>query len=105
MSERITRTDLERARKCHEIALRRYGMLSPQDELHLDIGSKTYGNAYRIWVKKPGESGHYESPVIGSSGFLGMTAREAWDRLTMVTGVIYSSMDMVDRFERQADDS
>jgi hypothetical protein len=101
-SERITRQDLENARAAHESALHRFGMIDAGDRIDLDIGSKLYGRAFRLWLIKANQgSGQRESPVIGTGGFLGMTAREAFDRLTFATGVIYRTTDMLDRFPRQ----
>lgn len=101
MSERVTKADLENARKAHEVALRKYGMIAPSDRLGLAHGSKTYGQAFRVYIVHEGCSGHSETPVVRSSGFLGMTAREAYERLIEATAGIYDVMYHVDRFERQ----
>jgi hypothetical protein len=41
---------------------------------HLEMGSKTYGRAYRVWLSKAETSGHY-SPMVND--YLGMTKNEA----------------------------
>lgn len=41
----------------------------------LEIGSKTYGRAYRIWLTKHNGTGAHYTPTV--SEFLGMTANEA----------------------------
>lgn len=100
MSDRITRDDLGHALVAHEACLRRYGMIAPSDRLALAIGSKTYGNAYRVNVLHADSSAHYEHPVLSSSGFLGMTAREAYERLTDCTWGIYRTAETLDRYPR-----
>lgn len=49
MSDRITSKDLERALEAHRDALTRCG-ISFDGRLGLDIGSKLYGRAYRLFV-------------------------------------------------------
>lgn len=83
---RITRSDLRRAFEYHELALRRHGLLPDDHRLGLQIGSATYGNAYRLYVLHPGESGHYGPPI--GSDYLGMTAREAHHELASRTRAI-----------------
>lgn len=100
MNDRITRTDLEAARAAHEGALRRYGMIAGDESIGLTIGSKTYGNAYRIHLNMPGSTGHYAPPVGTGSGYLGMTARDAYDMLTATTRAIHDVAYAIDRHPR-----
>jgi hypothetical protein len=77
-------------------------MIAADETIGLSIGSRTYGNAYRVWVNRPGEgSGHYDHPVVRSSGYLGMTARDAYDRLTTATATIHDVMYVADRYPRE----
>lgn len=86
MPERITRDDLNRALASHADALAAVG-ISYDGRLALDIGSKTYGNAYRLNRIPSGSSAHHRPPVGDS--YLGMTARDAYDNLTTRTAVLY----------------
>lgn len=53
------------------------------DELHLQIGSKTYGRAWRIyWVDSA--SGAYTSAFNLTDGYIGDTAREAYNVLRAI---------------------
>jgi hypothetical protein len=86
----VTRAALETALELTKDAAVKAGV-TEADRWHLDIGSKTYGRAYRIWLADEtyeagrlsgftnGEkSGHY-TPVVHD--YLGMTAREAIEAL------------------------
>ena len=87
MSDRITRKDLDNAHRAHVETLTRHDLIDPDaGRLVLNIGSKTYGNAYRLAWIPTGETGHYNPPIGGD--FLGMTARDAYDRLTERTRTI-----------------
>ncbi len=86
--ERITRKDLDQALAAHVTALESVG-IKYDGRLVLSIGSKYYGNAYRLNRIPEGETGHWNPPVGGD--FLGMTAREAYDRLTERTRTIYDT--------------
>lgn len=98
--DRPTSKDVEHIFAQYEELVKEYGLIRPGYNLSLDIGSKTYGCAYRVyevadrslWGQKEDEwqqygSGQYE-PTIGGS-FLGMAAREAWDNLAGRKRVIY----------------
>lgn len=100
--DRITKADLAAALEHHKLALEAVG-IKYEGELRMDHGSKTYGNAYRIyrtnvpipageagegrWADVRISSAHYNPPV--GSDFLGMTAREAYDNLTTRTSVLW----------------
>ena len=85
--ERITRNDLNLAFAAHVAALERHGLHDPATGRYvLDIGSKTYGRAYRLAFIPTGETGHYRPKVGGD--FLGMTAREAHRELVSRTSII-----------------
>lgn len=81
MSKRITRKDLEMAVKWYSQALDNFEALD--GTLVLQLGSNVNGVAYRLTYQDGGQS-----PLGISSGFLGMTAREAYDRLTIMTAVL-----------------
>lgn len=73
----ITRKDLEGAVETYAIDAKLSGL--PERELHLQIGSKTYGNAYRLMFVSHG-GGLSPAPGTGD-GYLGMTARDAYETL------------------------
>jgi len=51
----------------------------------IDMGSATNGIAYRIYGLRQGETGHAHVDVCsGDRGYLGMTKREAWDKLQTI---------------------
>lgn len=100
MAARITRADIDnalsRVKRAHDIlgitrtvrlmdydswdgtrtADNESAILS-SDDLRVDIGSQTYGRAYRLYYAGP-SGAHFEA----SRGYLGMTARETYDALT-----------------------
>ncbi len=110
-SDRITQADLDRALASHVETLDRVG-ITYDGRLGIDVGSKTYGRAYRLyltgkldvcqarpWSDKEHDgctacngtrlarcSGHYRPPV--GSDYLGMTKREAYETLTTRTRTI-----------------
>jgi hypothetical protein len=84
MSTRITRTDLNTAVVAYSNALESAGAL--RCPLQLQIGSRTYGNAYRVMFI--GEGGDLSAAPGTSNGYLGMTAREAYDALWTMTRTI-----------------
>lgn len=75
MSARVTRAQLD-ATAQHIAALAiKLNLMREGDRLDLQIGSKTYGNAYRLMLVKAGSTGR--SDLFGEQGYLGMTAAEA----------------------------
>lgn len=85
--ERITQSDVRRVFERHVAALERHCLYDPADGRYvLQIGSKTYGLAWRINFIPTGETGHYR-PRVGEN-FLGMTAREAHTELLTRTRII-----------------
>lgn len=89
MTDRITRDDLARMLD----GLRRAAIdvgIGEAARWHLEVGSKTYGRAYRLWLKHtdyPAHSGHY-APVVRD--FLGMTAREAFDTMSTLRDAFHA---------------
>jgi len=92
-TNRITRKDLDGAVERYADACKHFDMVPEGFHIGLDIGSKTYGRAYRLYVSGdmvtdpvtgrntyPNGSGHHGAPVGGD--FVGMTAREAYDTIT-----------------------
>jgi len=82
VSNRIKRADLIRAAQQQEHALKRYGLMDESENLEVEFGSKASGLGYRLYLVKEGRGG-YRPPL--SPMFLGMTAREAYDAITMRT--------------------
>lgn len=101
--DRPTSKDVRRIFDQYEELVKEYGLIRPGYNLSLDIGSKTYGRAYRVyevadrslWGKKGDQndyrgeygSGQYE-PTVGQN-YLGMTAAEACDALITRKRMVY----------------
>lgn len=98
MGSKVTTADLERALVAHVQALRAHGMIGADETVGLDHGSKTYGRAFRLFLKRGSSGAHYSPPMGGSGGYLGMTKADAFDRLTTLTGAIYDVTDLVNRY-------
>lgn len=57
--------------------------------LHLEHGSRTYGRAFRLYLRDPQTGGLSTVPGMSSSGFLGMTKGEAVRALDMLAQGLY----------------
>lgn len=79
MSDRITRSDLTAMTRRYVRACVAVGAIQPGDRVHLSIGSKTYGRAYRVHLIPNGQNGHHNPPI--GPDYLGMTAPDAYDTL------------------------
>jgi len=63
-------------------------MLKSGDRLVLDHGSKVNGHAYRLFVIRAGGTGR--SNFVGrNNGFLGWTARDAYNVLDSISETLY----------------
>jgi len=65
--------------------MREAGLLAQSEWLGLDIGSKTYGRAYRLYVRRLEDSAHHADPIGLGAGFIGMTSGEAYQALLLIT--------------------
>ena len=74
---RTSAKELEHYRAAIERDAKDLGLIDKRDRVILDIGSQTYGRAYRLWTIPMGETGYYDGLGLGSDAFLGMTANEA----------------------------
>jgi len=84
--ERITVRDV-RAAVAHYIdTLEHYG-IPAGGRVGLDVGSPTYGRAWRLHVIPEGQTGHHAPPI--GPDYLGWTAREAHDNLTTRTRTMH----------------
>ena len=106
-TNRITRKDLDGAVKRYADACSHFDMVPEGFHIGLDIGSKTYGRAYRLYVsgdmvRVKGDSGVYRNTYPNGSGhhrppvgcdFVGMTAREAYDTITDRCSVLWAVME------------
>lgn len=84
--DRITTRDVRYAFACHVDALERYG-IAYDGKLGLDVGSPTYGRAWRIYRMPTGTRAHHDPPI--GSDYLGATAREAHASLTTRTRALH----------------
>jgi hypothetical protein len=66
---------------CHEL-----GLIKSDEELRIDLGSKYYGQAFRLWVKAPDSTGH-NTPPFGR--FLGMTKPETMEALNLISETLH----------------
>jgi uncharacterized membrane protein YedE/YeeE len=85
MSDRITERELETmARRVHELSVR-LELLTDGHELRIDVGSVTYGRAWRLYsvevIDGRAVGGHHDGPYYLGSGYLGSTRREAFATL------------------------
>jgi hypothetical protein len=82
MTDKRKGTDMERITvKDVRAVFARLQKRLPHLHLVLDEGSKTYGRAWRIHHVPDGQSGHHTIPGHTAGGYLGMTAREAYEAL------------------------
>jgi len=58
--------------------LRFAGMIEKGDRMVIEIGSKTYGRAYRLYRRANEGGGYSDSPLHLGDGFLGMTGDAAY---------------------------
>ena len=58
------------------------GLIGSDEELRIDLGSKLYGRAFRLWVKVPDSTGHMTPPF---GRYLGMTKPETMDALNNIS--------------------
>lgn len=88
---RITKSDLDVAVSAYVSAAETLGIRPPHGHhIELRLGSKTFGNAYRlVWVSDS-SGGYSAASGITDSGFLGWTAREAYTKLWSVTDAFYA---------------
>ena len=56
--------------------------------LHLEQGSKTYGRAYRLYLRDPQTGGLSNVPGVWNDGYLGTTRSEAAQSLDMLAAGI-----------------
>ncbi len=82
MNETITKRDL--GAMLERLALSMRGSGLDTSRLHLEHGSKTYGRAFRLYLRDPQSGGLHTVPGMSSSGFLGMTKAEAYHSLDML---------------------
>jgi hypothetical protein len=94
----ITARDVGAAFRRYERACKLHDIIPEGMHLALSTGSKTYGTAYRVNltgdrvtdtdgnVSYPHGSGHWPPPA--GDDFLGMTRREAYDKLCAYASVI-----------------
>ncbi len=74
-------------------------LLAEGETFTLDIGSKTYGRAWRLFVMKPGTSGHYNPPA-GISDYLGWTKAEATSTLHALTSGLEAAREHFEKVTR-----
>jgi hypothetical protein len=82
MSATITRRDLE-GMYGRLVRAMRSADIDPA-HLHLETGSKTYGRAFRLYLRDPETGGLGTVPGLSPSTYLGMTKAEAHHSLHML---------------------
>lgn len=94
MSDRFTRQDVEALASQVWPLMVSHGIVPADATMHLQAGSPTYGRAWRLHYSPAGETGHY-SPSVTSCGYLGWTAREAWETLATIRRTLCAVADAV----------
>jgi len=88
MTHRTTTQDIERQLQALEHSLTELNMMPLSDRLHVRVGSKTYGIAFRL--ERHTVEGAYGNPPHGIPDFLGMTRREAFDTLHTINRSLWA---------------
>jgi hypothetical protein len=82
---RIPDKFLQGAVKGIEDDMRELGMIAQDERVIVEIGSKTYGRAFRLYTTgKGGTTGLSDSPLHLGDGFLGMTSEQALTSLRCI---------------------
>ena len=91
MTTRTTKHDIEiQAQALHGSALA-LGLIPEGSTTVVEFGSKTYGQAFRLFLQEAGSTAHHRHPATtASNGFLGMTKREAFNTLHTMNGVLWA---------------
>lgn len=63
------------------------GLIHRDDSMTVEVGSKTYGRAFRLYRKPFNEGGLSDWPLHLGDGFLGLTSDEA---RTTLRGILYT---------------
>lgn len=82
---RITKRDVDMAFEAYVSAVRAHGIVL-FGKPALFEGSKINGRAWRLFLVD-GSGGQHPFPGIMGNGYLGMTAREAWQALWLAANV------------------
>ena len=90
--DRCTKSQVELMASRYTAATNRHGV--DTSNYILVTGSKTYGNAWRIMERDP-QTGGQSEPFAISGGYLGMTAREAWETLATVSFALERASELV----------
>lgn len=81
---RVTGGQLQQVTGSIEHLLRTLGMIGDGDRMVIEIGSKTYGRAFRIYRVGEGSTGLSDAPLHLGDGFLGLTSTDALRSLRMI---------------------
>jgi len=83
---RVAEKFLLSAGRAIEDDMRALGMISQDERVVVEMGTKTYGRAFRLYTTgKNGTTGLSDSPLHLGYGFLGMTSGEA---MTTLRGIV-----------------
>lgn len=80
-----------RAERTWEL-LQMHGLVLDTDVMRFEEGSKLYGINYKLAYSPQGETGHYELPALPAMGLLGLTAREAGEKLEAVNRALCDTL-------------
>ena len=80
---RVTGGQLQQVTGSIEHLLRTLGMIGDGDRMVVEIGSKTYGRAFRIY-RQGVNTGLSDAPLHLGDGFLGLTSTDALRSLRMI---------------------
>lgn len=80
---RATHDTLRKAGEMITEEMHELGMLDKSERMTVEVGSKTYGRAYRIY-RTGDKVGLSDAPLHLGDGFLGMTSGEAYRCLVVL---------------------
>ena len=67
------------------------GMLPKEHHVVVEMGTKTYGRAYRIYTKDINSGGLSDRPLHLGDGFLGLTSGEALQSLRCIYYALHAA--------------
>lgn len=81
---RVSDDTLRKYGESIEKEMRALGLIDDVTIVVVEIGSKTYGRAYRLYTKNVHGGGLSDAPLHLGDGFLGLTSGEARQSMRMI---------------------
>ena len=99
MTNRTTKHDVNRAARALEDSLKALNMMAESDRLAVNVGSKTYGIAFRL--ERHTVEGAYGNPPHGLPEYLGMTKAETQATLYTINLTLWAVLNARREAERR----